>query len=364
LTVLDARPGPLLVVAHEASRTGAPQVLLDLLGGLEERWAVPMVVRLEAGGPLAGELLALTRGAVATAPSVVLVNSALAAGADRPAGVPAALYVHEDRQTLDLLPLPDRAAMAAYDRVLCVSSAVARDVVGAGIDRGRVSVMPPLVAPQVQPDDRARLAARRAMGAAPGEAVVLGCGEGGWRKGADLFVAMAHRLASSPGLRFAWVGSRPLPFADVLDHDVASLGLGDRFTWLGEVARPAPYLAAADVVVVTSRSDPQPLVPIEAALLGTPSVGFAVGGMIDMERSGAALAVPFPDVVALAGAVERVVSSGEVRAALVLRALRRWRVRQSPQVVLPRFARMLADLSLPAAPAPAPAARQGARPWA
>jgi hypothetical protein len=58
--------------------------------------------------------------------------------------------------------------------------------------------------------------------------------------------------------------------------------------------------------------------------------------------------VPFPDVVALAGSVERVVSSRDLRAALVLRALRRWRVRQSPQVVVPRFGRLLADLCLPA----------------
>jgi glycosyltransferase involved in cell wall biosynthesis len=357
---LDGRPGPLLVVAHEATRTGAPRVLLELLGGLKERWAVPMAVRLESGGPLAGDLLALADGPVTAGPSVVLVNSALAAGVDRPTGVPSALYVHEDRQALDLLPLPDRRAMAAYDRVMCVSSAVAADVVGAGVDHSRVCVVPPLVVPQVQPDDRACLVARWEVGAAPGEAIVLGCGEGEWRKGPDLFVAMAHRLAASPGLRFAWAGRRPLPFADLLAHDVAALGLGDRFTWLGEVARPGPYLAAADVVVVTSRYDPQPLVPIEAALLGTPSIGFAVGGMTDMAGSGAALTAPYPDVVSLADIVLRVISSRELRADLVLQAVRRWRVRQSPQVVVPRFARVLADLCLATVPVPG----EGARTWA
>ena len=358
--LLDGRPGPLLVVAHEASRTGAPRVLLDLLGGLKERWAVPTAVRLEAGGPLAGDLLAMDDGPLVGDPSVVLVNSALAAGVDRPAGVPSALYVHEDRDALDLLPLPDRRAMAGFDRVLCVSPGVAADVVDVGVDRSRVCVLPPIVVPQVQPDDRACLAARRAMGAEPGEAVVVGCGEGGWRKGADLFVAMAHRLAGSPGLRFAWAGARPLPFAEVLDHDVASVGLGDRFTWLGEVARPEACLAAADVVVITSRYDAQPLVPIEAALLGTPSVGFAVGGMVDMAGSGAALTVPYPDVVALADTVSRVIASRKLRTDLLLRALRRWRVRQSPQVVVPRFARLLAELS---APAPTVAGEE-ARPWA
>jgi hypothetical protein len=46
-----------------------------------------------------------------------------------------------------------------------------------------------------------------------------------------------------------------------------------------------------------------------------------------------------------------------VRTGLVLRALCRWRVRQSPQVVVPRFARVLAELSPPTVPLAGGAAR-------
>jgi glycosyltransferase involved in cell wall biosynthesis len=346
-------------VAHDATRTGAPRVLLDLLRELKRRRPVPLMVRLESSGPLADELLALDDGMTRSRPSAMLVNSALAAAVvDRPADVPAVLYVHEDRHALELLPAPVLEAIPTYDRVLCVSTAVAADVVELGVGPDRVRVVPPLVVAPAMPDRAAVSAARRVIGAAPGDAIVLGCGEGGWHKGADLFVALAQHLAVSSRARFGWVGLRPLPFADVLDHDIGALGLGDRFTWLGEVARPQPYLAAADVVVLTSRFDPQPLVPVESALLGTPAVGFAVGGMNDLARSAAALSVAYPDVGALAEAVTRVVTSNNLSTGLVLRGRRHWRAHQSPQVVLPKFIQALGDLLPPAR------LRQGGPSWA
>ena len=49
--------------------------------------------------------------------------------------------------------------------------------------------------------------------------------------------------------------------------------------------------AAAQVLVMTSREDPQPLVPLEAAASGTATAGFAIGGIADLAEAGAAMAV-------------------------------------------------------------------------
>ena len=147
----------------------------------------------------------------------------------------------------------------------------------------------------------------------------------------------AGHLAADDGLRFGWVGRRLRPFARQLDWDVTGIALGARFAFVGDVADAAPYLAAADGLLVTSRYDPQPLVPIEAALVATPTVGFATAGAGDLAADGAALAVPYPDCARLAHAVRRVLADPSLSAALVAAAVRRWEGSQAEDRVIPAF---------------------------
>jgi glycosyltransferase involved in cell wall biosynthesis len=336
----------LLVISHEASRTGAPRVLLELLRHLKAVTDVELAVQLSVGGPLADDLLALDDAIDPRAVGAVLVNSSLAASAVRalPSDLPAALYVHEDGTAVAQLPQADRDAIERYDHVLCVSDEIKEELVASGVERERVSVLPPLVvAPPVPSDDEVS-AARAAMGAAPGQRIVLGCGEAGWRKGADLYLAMASALSGDESLCFAWLGRRSRPFGRLLDEDARTLGMGDRVRWLGEAAVVGPHLRAADVLVMTSRYDPQPLVALEAASLGTPTVGFAVGGITELAEDGGALVVPFPDVHGLATLVKRVVDDPCAPGALVDGAVRRWRGRQSIEVVGPRFVDVVEQL--------------------
>jgi glycosyltransferase involved in cell wall biosynthesis len=356
----------LLVIAHEATRTGAPRVLLSLLQAIKPTLDVDLRIRLESGGPLADDLLALDDGdgdrdrERATPPAAILVNSALAAEtvlARELDGIPAAIYVHEDAGGLDALPARARAAIASrFDLVIGVSEQAEQDLRAIGVPAERTRMIPPVVLAPEPSSDAALAGARAALGAAPGDVIVLGCGEGGWRKGADLFVALAHALATTgpdqPNCAFGWVGLRPLPFARHLDHEVAALGLGDRVRWLGEVADARPFLEAADVLVMTSRNDPQPLVPVEAALLGTPTVGFAVGGLVDLDGAGAARTVPYPDVPGLAAAVREVLTDPALAARILDGATARWRGRQAPAVCSAQFRSVLDELLRPHAPLP------------
>jgi glycosyltransferase involved in cell wall biosynthesis len=338
--------GALRVVCHEATRTGAPRVLLDLLRLVRDDLSVPLEMRLDAGGPLAAELAALATSDGGRTPGAVLVNSALAADAVGPRSeVPAAIYIHEDHDAFAVLAPSTRSAIATrYRKVLCVSDGVRDDLLEIGVPAERIVLLPPVVVRPEPPDADAVLAAREAMGARPGDLVVLGCGEASWRKGTDLFVALARALADHPDVVFAWLGRRSPPFGRHLDHDVSLSDLDGRIRWLGELASPAAYLAAADLVAVTSRNDPQPLVPIEAALLGTPSIGFAIGGMVDLRDAGAAEVVPFPDVTGLASLVAQLQADAAWRARLVTAAVDRWQERQAPDVVGPAFLLLLDDL--------------------
>ena len=344
----------LLVVAHEASRSGAPQVLLDLLRTVREDIPLPMTFRIQADGPLSSELLDLGHADTGIGrPAGVIVNGALAANAllDVEPGTPAIAYVHEEQEAL--AALPDTAVEALVlrsTRVLCVSTRSVRAVERLGVDPGRISILPPIVPDRASPTPVDTEAALLESGLAPDRQLVIGCGEGAWRKGPDLFVDVARRVVSHRSAQFAWAGRRSRSFARVLDHDCRVLGLEGSLRWLGELADVGPLLAAASLLLVTSREDPQPLVPLEAAQQGTATAGFAVGGIVDLADEGAAASVPYPDTVALAAQVCELLDDREQRASLASAAESRRRRRHSAERVGQQFLTEVLGLIRAAAP--------------
>lgn len=79
------------------------------------------------------------------------------------------------------------------------------------------------------------------------------------------------------------------------------LGVGDVVTFHGFVPHPRlrPLVEAADLLLVSSRHEADPIVLLEAAMAGVPTVGTAVGHIADWAPD-AAVAVPVGDAVALA----------------------------------------------------------------
>ena len=326
---------PLLVIAHEATRTGSPRVLLELLRYSVARLDAPVAVRLLAGGPLSDELLSVaTAPDGAEVPAAVLVNGALAAdelGRFAP-GVASLVYVHEEGEALRTLGADARIGLAERaNRVLCVSERSRDGLIELGVPRERIAVLAPVVVERSRPTHEAIEQARHACGVSGTDRLVL-------------FVAVAHGLAASAEARFAWVGRRGRSFGRVLDHDTAELELADRMRWIDEVEDASPFLAAADLLVMTSREDPQPLVPLEAAMMGTPTVGFAVGGLVDLAAAGAAAVAPYPDVAALATLAAEVLGHPAHSDTLVAGATSRVAERQSIAVVGPRFVNELESL--------------------
>jgi glycosyltransferase involved in cell wall biosynthesis len=83
------------------------------------------------------------------------------------------------------------------------------------------------------------------------------------------------------------------------------LGLDDRVRFTGFLTQRAlrPLVDEADVMVMASRHEAGPLVLLEAAVAGVPTVGTAVGHLAEWAPS-AASAVPVGDAEALASAIE------------------------------------------------------------
>ena len=336
------RARPVVVVAHEATRTGSVGVLLRLLPGLRSLGLGPLAVRLLAEGPNAAALRSFG-GAdpLDPCPRLVFVNSALAAGIlwDYDESVSTVLYVHENRDALFALDDQARSALLRpHGLVLAVSGGVRDDLVSMGVEAGRIRIVPPTV--EARDPEPSAVREARAELAEGDRTVVVGCGEASWRKGTDLFVDVIARLSGLRPVRAGWIGRRPRAFGRQLDSDARALGIGESLTWVGEVEDPIPYLAAADVLVMTSREDPQPLVLLEAALAGTPTVAFDLGGLAEFIGSGAALGAPFPDTAEAARAADRLLRQGAEQSRLVERA-RQIASARSPDNLVPQLLMIL-----------------------
>jgi len=115
---------------------------------------------------------------------------------------------------------------------------------------------------------------------------------------------------------------------DTLDGEIQGLahelGLDQRICFHGFKTQRElrPLMESADLLVMSSRHEAGPLVLLEAAVMGVPTVGTAVGHLVEWASS-AALSVPVGDWAALAEAIGRVLADDELRLRLAVAAQRR-----------------------------------------
>ncbi len=166
----------------------------------------------------------------------------------------------------------------------------------------------------------AAVAAVRAELGAEGRPVALAVGRLAAQKGFGTLIDAASRWRErEPAPLLVIAGEGPL--LGQLSRQAGPLGLAVRF--LGQRADVPALLAAADVVVVPSRWEGQPLIVQEALRAGRPLVATAVGGIPDLTGSGAAVLVPPDDPDRLAAAVCSVLDDPGLAARLAAAALER-----------------------------------------
>ena len=341
-----------LLVSHEASRTGAPRIAALVARGLVHQGHRVRVVS-QRPGPLVDEFAAIapTRvpagwrllrrlwsrpGAVprrlagalevglalvvvaAHRPDLVYVNSTSSAGYVRAAAIlrrPSVLHVHESGEVLRgfLARVGIAGLPTGRVRLVACSPSVADALVEIGARREDVDLL--LSIPDATrivegvPPERPE-----APGARP---VVVGCvGAVEHRKGVDLWLQAAQELLAtlpSGALRFVWVGDGEPP-AGAADLD------GVDFT--GHADNPAAAVAGFDLMTLPSRDDPFPLVVMEAMLQGKPVVAFDVGGVAH-QLGDTGVLVPPGDVAAFAREVASLAQDASRREQLGARARER-----------------------------------------
>lgn len=305
----------LLVVSHEASYTGAPILLLHLMHLLKQKKDFEFKIIIARGGPLVhafkelGDVVVLKPSdyskrnhlqkiipfitsrlkllyAIISCASIdfILLNSitnGFSASYLRFCRKPMLVYVHElesvrqlFRVSFDLVPVLKYA-----DLFLCPSNAVREFVASIKPD----AKFAPLNYYFPTPVKVAKLDVIDAD-----EKVIRICGVGiaSPRKGTDLFIEVAaHVCKANHLIHFDWIGG----FAsDDLENEykakVTYMGLSNALTFRSQLTPNYAKLLYADydLLFLSSREDPYPLVVLEAAQMSKPSLVFdGCGGITD-----------------------------------------------------------------------------------
>jgi glycosyltransferase involved in cell wall biosynthesis len=388
---------PVLFLAPDASRTGAPLALLHLLHWFKKNTDLQFRILLYQNGPLATEYAALaptvtltevgvgrsglvrrigklpvlgkvlkwlwhrvvTPRTVNQPTSLVYANSVAAARLLPqvvPPGTPLVVHVHELEHGIQMAAGPEGMATirSLARRYVAMSAPVRQNLVANhGIDPSLIECIPSFVAIDesvATKREAYRSAMRRNLNMSGDATVVMGCGATEWRKGVDLFTEMAGlvrtQLTGRP-VHFVWVGrTMEDDFTDSVRRRVQQLGLGGLCHFVGEQAKPVEWFCGSDVFVLSSREEPMGLVALEAASVGTPIVCFTeAGGMSHFVADECGRAVSPMTGDALAQAVVEIISSSGLREAMGRCAYEKVRRHHHIDMVAPRILNLIQNLS-------------------
>jgi glycosyltransferase involved in cell wall biosynthesis len=369
-----------LFISHDASRTGAPILLLHYLKWLWARREYDFDVLLLKGGDLQREFEAVAPTTVLSRHSslptrwltervrarlvtarlrarrfdVVYANTVVTGGhaIDIAAGrCPVVWHIHEMDFSIRELAGPTRfnAEHPKVAKLIAVSGAVRSDLVDRyGVPSEKVELIHEFI-PLPASADGQESARRRIRGelGIPEHAVVVGAaGTLDWRKGADLFVPMALlTLRQLPGVvvHFVWIGGHTASYqhSQAL-YDVRAARLASFVHFVGNNENPLDYFAAMDVFALLSREDPFPLVMLEAGALAKPLVCFAgAGGADELIAAGGGVSVPYLDVPAMASALASLILDASRRATMGADLRKVIRARHALEVSAPRVSHVI-----------------------
>jgi glycosyltransferase involved in cell wall biosynthesis len=211
----------------------------------------------------------------------------------------------------------ERIAARRADAVTWVSADLATRMRRVGARDGGRALVP---APDAAPLSAEQIAAERASLGGTDRPIVLAAGRMVAQKGYPVLLAAAARWQDRDPVPLLVIAGEG-PLAEPLAAQARDTGVATRF--LGQRSDIPALLAAADVVVVPSRWEGQPLIVQEALRAGRPLVASRTGGIPDVTGEDAALLVPPGDPTALAAAVASVLDDPGLAAKLAAAAAQR-----------------------------------------
>ncbi len=312
-----------IVVCHEASRTGAPILGLNIAEALTARYNVTTIMLREGalleafrrtstdvyiakafrheGEGLRSAIIALCEG---RAFDFAIVNSLESRGALEglnAAQVPIVTLIHEFSSYTNPKSAIKDVFRWSTETVFSTSVTLENALFENGLPpdpdlhvlpQGKCAVPSDGKAAKPSAIERTRLQiALRPDSDTDRRFVVIGAGTVEIRKGVDLFIEVATRVLSSEGgdrVRFAWIGGgynpdKDLAYSVYLRDQLHRAGIADEVRMLGATPEIELAYELSDAFLLSSRLDPLPNVAIDSLCLGRPVFTFdRTGGVAEV----------------------------------------------------------------------------------
>lgn len=360
-----------LFVGHDASRTGAPIVLLHLLRWLKQKQLCTFSVLLINGGELEHEYSCLADTYIWNLPTTsnaslvnriafklsdkiinsqkkhekdiigkvhnqgvkaiygnTVVSTDVIVELKQKLKCPVVCHVHELEMAIERYFGTERfrKQVPNIDLIIAASEAVRKNIISTfGFPAEKtVKVHEFVPSPNRVLHESGLASIREELTIPLGSYVVAASGTLDWRKAPDIFVQVADYIKCNYQMMpyFIWIGGSKSTIEWLeLEYDLKRLGLLEYVKFIGSKSNPLDYLRVADVFILTSREDPYPLVCLEAASLGKPVICFDdAGGMPEFVGADCGIVVPYLAVANMALAIIKLFEQPELRNALGKRA--------------------------------------------
>jgi glycosyltransferase involved in cell wall biosynthesis/SAM-dependent methyltransferase len=358
-SVLDRRKATILVVCHEASRTGAPILGLNLVQQLSARYNVISLIL--GGGELADhfhqasaalyildarhmidaelgrDVKAITARYPLTFAIVNSVESRRVLEALKVEGVPTVSLIHEfSAYTRPRSAIPDVLSLSTatvFSTKVTLENAVADFWLYPGtsihVESQGKSVVPAGqgVADEASEEKIWLMSNLRPQGGTR-KFLIIGAGSVQIRKGVDLFIECAAIMKDQPEggrFQFVWIGDgydpeNELVYSAYLADQIRRAGVESQMKFLRSTSEIELAFQEADLLLLPSRLDPLPNVAIDALTFGIPVLCFekttGVADFLTDNGLGAQCVARYLDTHDLARKVKALADSDDLRASV------------------------------------------------
>jgi len=378
-----------LFISHDASRTGAPILLLNFLRWFKENAGISFEILLGRGGELEKAFSALAPTSVfykdGQGPEIIHKHNILRRitrrlGINDPASrirrklasskigliysntstngnilqalgflnCPVISHIHELSYSLDSRSDKFDYVKERTTHFIACSQVVKDNLVSSySISPSTISVVHGFLVSASIPEAKvisSQCLLRRELKLPDGSFIVGSAGTRHWRKGPDLFIELASRIREklNAPIHFVWIGGGDKEQRNVLDCDIIKSGLETSVHFLEAKTNPLDYFADFDLFALTSREDPYPIVCLEAASLGKPILCFdKTGGEPEFVEKDCGFVVPSFNVDAMADRVIELYQNRNLLRRLGQNAARKVRSRHMLEANAPKIAAII-----------------------
>lgn len=327
----------IIFVGHEAEKSGAPILFLDIIKWFKKYTEYKVKVILLRGGQIQEEyqknaetLILRQKGNfkmykqkvvefIGSEECIIFLNTVVAARFVELIDLskyPIIAYIHELEKTLRLFTKETKLLKSNVRSLIADSDAVANNLINNhGYSKNEIETVYAFIDPQHKYfDEEKRKKIRQNLNLPLDKIIIYSCGTAYWRKNPQGFVEIAERVLykTKKECEFIWIGNgEEKVFCERL---IKEKNLKEHVKFIGCVGNTRDYFATGDIFLLPSLEDPFPLVCLEAAECGLPVICYdGVGGMPDFVENDAGFVIPFNDINAMAEATFKLVENKPLR---------------------------------------------------